>query len=53
MSRWRLLAAAAPLTAYALISRARMARWPTSPWAVAALFGPLLLTPGAPIELTA
>ena len=43
MPRWRLLAAAAALTAYALISWALMAWWPASPWAVAALFGPLLV----------
>ena len=43
MPRWRLLAAAAAFTAYALISWALMAWWPTSPWAVAALFGPLLV----------
>ncbi len=43
MPRWRLLAAAAVFTAYALISWALMAWWPDSPWAVAALFGPLLL----------
>ena len=43
MSRWRLLAAAAALTAYALISWALMAWWPASPWAVTTLFGPLLL----------
>jgi uncharacterized membrane protein len=43
MSRWRVLAVAAGFTAYALLSWALMAWWPASPWAVAALFGPLLV----------
>jgi len=43
MPRWRLLVAAAALVVYALVSWALMAWWPDSPWAVALLFGPLLV----------
>ena len=37
MPRWRLLAAAAALSAYALLSWSLMTWWPNSPWAVATL----------------
>jgi uncharacterized membrane protein len=43
MPRWRVLAAAAALAVYALISWALMTWWPASPWAAAALFTPLLV----------
>jgi uncharacterized membrane protein len=42
MPAWRLVAAAAALAAYALASHALMVHAPAEPWAVAALFGPLL-----------
>ena len=37
-----MVAAAAAVVAYALLSFVLMARWPDSPWSVAVLFGPLL-----------
>jgi uncharacterized membrane protein len=43
MPSWRIVAAAAALTAYALLSYLLMAHAPDRPWSVAALFGPLLL----------
>jgi len=43
MPSWRIVAAAAALTGYALLSYALMAHAPDQPWSVAALFGPLLL----------
>lgn len=47
MPVWRLVAAAAALAAYAFASHALMVHAPHEPWAVAALFGPLLLAVGA------
>jgi uncharacterized membrane protein len=43
MHRWRLLAAAAAFTAYALLGWSLMTWWPNSPWAAAVLFGPVIL----------
>lgn len=43
MPNWRVVAAAAALMAYALLSYALMAWWPDRPWSVAVLFGPLLV----------
>jgi hypothetical protein len=43
MPSWRIVAAAAALTGYALLSYALMAWWPDRPWSVAALFGPLIV----------
>ena len=43
MPTWRLIAAAAALIAYALLSHRLMLHAAQAPWAVAALFGPLLL----------
>jgi len=42
-SAWPLLAAGAALAAYALVSHWLMLHAPRAPWAVAVLFGPLLL----------
>lgn len=44
MPRWRLLAAAAALSAYALLSWSLMTWWPNSPWAVATLLGPVIVS---------
>jgi len=43
MPSWRVVAAAAALAAYALLSHALMVRAGDQPWAVAALLGPLVL----------
>ncbi len=43
MPGWRFAAGAAALLAYALLSHALMVHAANAPWAVAALFGPLLL----------
>jgi uncharacterized membrane protein len=43
MPAWRIAAAAAALVAYALLSNWLMVHAANQPWAVAALFGPLLL----------
>jgi uncharacterized membrane protein len=43
MSRWRLLAAAAVLAGYALLSHALMVDAPARSWTLAVWFGPLLL----------
>jgi uncharacterized membrane protein len=47
MPAWRLVAAAVALAAYAVASHALMVHAPHEPWAVAALFGPLLLAVAA------
>lgn len=47
MPSWRLVAAGAALAVYALLSHLLMVHVPGRPWAVAALFGPLLLAVGA------
>ena len=46
MHAWRIAAAAAALVAYALASHWLMVHAANAPWAVAALFGPLLLAIG-------
>ncbi len=43
MPHWRIVAVAAALTAYAVLSYALMAYAPDRPWSVALLFGPLLV----------
>lgn len=43
MPNWRIVAAAAALAAYGLMSYALMAYWPDRVWSVAALFGPMLV----------
>lgn len=44
MPRWRLLAVAAAFMAYALLSWSLMTWWPNSPWAVATLLGPVIVS---------
>ena len=46
MHAWRIAAAAVALVAYALASHWLMVHAANAPWAVAALFGPLLLAIG-------